>query len=443
MSAIKHIESKGKTSEIIVRLDDNRIWLNAVDFIEWSSTNIPGRFFTLRSNAPLYWKIKISRWDSREQCLYVRVIDYDTQADQQFLSQIPKKEIRKIIFDKLDWLKFEPLLIQYHKSGLAQVLQNADTNRFDAGQVTTLRSSITAEEPSGGSLKPEKNPENKISTEFWVYFSEARFRLGYVAIIKYIPELDQDVECRIKNDNILAEFDLIKPWFSKKLKTRKFKVSATILYSEGKVLDVLAYSKHIDSITPELIDAVKYQRTYGLLKPSMFSNPEKSLFTSDDIFGQFGDDENEGNIFNQSDEEILRFLLEKSKVRNRKQLEYLSGMKQSENNKLRFTLHPLFGFLFYIEGKENNHFVWELLNSHATYVWSIEKSSGNRELQFRRIENTINTVRSQGREQYKQTYRRNNRDADLVFRVIEHQDINSDFVDSFPKWKAKLNEQLI
>jgi hypothetical protein len=375
--------------------------------------------------------------------LYVKVIDFDKVEDQGFFDQMPGKEIRTIIFDKLNWLQFEPLLIQYHKAGLYEILYNAVADRFGSGQVTSLRRGINDPDPVTLSQPIEITNGNKITAEFRMYFTEARFRLGYVVFIKYMPELDQNVEFRIKNDNILPEFDQIKPWFSKKLKTRKFKVFAIIHYSENKVQEVIATSKHIDAITPELIEAVKYQRTYGLIKPSMFSNPDKSLFTSDDIFGQFSVDENEGNVFNQSDEEILRFLLEKSNIRNRRQLEYLSGMKQSEYNKLRFTLHPLFGFLFYIEGQENNRFVWELLNSHATYVWSIEKSFGNMELQLKRIENTINTIRSQGREQYKQTYRSNNRDADLVFRVIEHQDINSNLVDSFPKWKVKLNEQLI
>jgi hypothetical protein len=30
-----------------------------------------------------------------------------------------------------------------------------------------------------------------------------------------------------------------------------------------------------------------------------------------------------------------------------------------------------------------------------------------------------------------------------VFRVIEHESVDSNFVDGFPKWKSKINEQLI
>jgi len=120
----------------------------------------------------------------------------------------------------------------------------------------------------------------------------------------------------------------------------------------------------------------------------------------------------------------------------------LSGKKQTENHKLRYTLNPNFGFLFLVEGAENNQFVWELLNSHATYIWSIDKQQAEIELQFKRIESIVTTVRTSGRENYKRGYKNNHQDNDLVFRVIHHEDIASDLVDAFPKWKSKLNEQL-
>jgi hypothetical protein len=47
-----------------------------------------------------------------------------------------------------------------------------------------------------------------------------------------------------------------------------------------------------------------------------------------------------------------------------------------------------------------------------------------------------------GRDQYKRAYRNNHHDSDLVFSVIEHDDISFDFVDGFVKWKHKLNEKI-
>jgi len=177
-----------------------------------------------------------------------------------------------------------------------------------------------------------------------------------------------------------------------------------------------------------------------------FKNGESGngiTFTSGDIFDEFAPDEKEGNIFNQSEEEILKFLLEKSNVRNRKQLEYLAGQKQVAHTKLKFTLHPFFGFLFTLEGERMNHFVWELLNSHATYIWSAGKGEDELALQYRRVEDAINQVRNSGREQYKQAYRISPNDPDLIFNVIVHENVNSPFIDGFVMWRHRLNELIV
>lgn len=227
------------------------------------------------------------------------------------------------------------------------------------------------------------------------------------------------------------------------MNSRKFRVNATITTTGGEVISVTATAPQIAMINEVLVDSIKYQRTLSLTKSPKLPDIDKSLFTAEDIFNTGESDDVEGNVFRQDEKDILQFLITHHNTRNKKQLEYLSGYKQSANFRIRFTLHPNFGFLFLIEGRENNHFVWELLNTHATYVWSIGKSERDIELQYRRVEDIINTIRNTGREQYKRAYKNNHHDSDLVFCSIEHDDITSSFVDGFVKWKHKLNEKLI
>jgi hypothetical protein len=73
---------------------------------------------------------------------------------------------------------------------------------------------------------------------------------------------------------------------------------------------------------------------------------------------------------------------------------------------------------------------------------STGKEGSEVSLQYKRIEQIINTVQTLGRQQYKQAYRNNHDDNDLVFRAIQHDKIGSNHVDGFPRWKSKLNEQL-
>ena len=130
-------------------------------------------------------------------------------------------------------------------------------------------------------------------------------------------------------------------------------------------------------------------------------------------------------------------------MRNAKHLQYLSGAKHSERHMLKFTLKPIFGFLFFIEGERQNHFCWELLNSHATYLWSFSKVESEFQFQYARIEKTISLVRQIGRDEYKREFKNGNIDGDLIFSVINHPDVNSSFKDGFVEWKHRLKERLV
>ncbi len=63
------------------------------------------------------------------------------------------------------------------------------------------------------------------------------------------------------------------------------------------------------------------------------------------------------------------------------------------------------------------------------------------EQHYKNIEGIINTIRLLGRETYRKAYRKS--PQDIVFRVIEHESVDSNFIEGFPKWKSKLNTLLI
>ena len=282
----------------------------------------------------------------------------------------------------------------------------------------------------------------EIRLNFSVPFTDLKFGLGYVSFYKYIHEVGDKINFKIPNENILAEFDFIKTYFARILKTKKIKVKATLVLKNNEVHSVSARSPQILLIDQELIDSVKQLRTFGLTKPPRLTDINKSLFTADEIF-ESDIEHKSRNIFEQDDNSILKLLLEKSKVRNRKQLEYLAGEVQSPREKLRFTLAPDFGFLFLAEGDSMYHFIWELLNTHATYIWSLDRSEQELRLQYKRIEDTINYIRRSGRDEYKRAYRNTHIDQDLSFSVIFHEDVSSPFKEGFVKWKQRLLERIL
>lgn len=417
--------------EIIIKVGNDGVFLNPRLFIPIHHTNIPIEHLMFRSHEDIFWKVEMIVYKADLAYLWVSVKEYRLKDITGFDKQEPTKSVEKLFFDKFDWQKLDPLLTSFHTIKLKEYLFNLDADDY-----------LKSEQQNHQHF--ERKPYVTTITEsFGIDFTDCHFMLGYVTFTKHIKKIGKELNFKIPNEHILAEFDNIKFWFAKKLKTKKIKVFVSIIVKDNEVTETTATSKHIEQITPELIDSVKYQRTLALTKEPRLSNTDKSLFTAEEIFTQIISGDIEGNVFNQSEEDILNFFLQESDIRNKKHLAYLASKKQSEKYKLRYTLNPNFGFLFLIEGFKNNHFIWELLNSHATYIWSIEKGKQNIELQFKRIESIVNNVRTNGREHYKRASRNNHQDNDLVFRVLKHKNIGSKLVDDFPNWKSRLNEHLI
>jgi hypothetical protein len=262
--------------------------------------------------------------------------------------------------------------------------------------------------------------------------------MGYIELQKKIKGFPKKVTIHLKNDNIIPEFDHVKPFFAKALGKRKIEVSGYMEIDEKGAIAVRCQSKEVNQINEELISAVKRLQ----LKKSIFSPQvvtiDKSLFTPEEYFEGL-EEEHLGNSLRQSDKDLLEEMLQFEEIRNRSQLLYLSGKLQSPNTGLRFTLSPQFGFLFYVEGEEMDHFIWELLNTNATYIWSIDKKDFSLEDKFKQVERQVNFIKDHGRR----LYLRSEKPTDLTFSKINHENSKAGVIDGFPKWKKKVNEKLV
>jgi hypothetical protein len=124
-------------------------------------------------------------------------------------------------------------------------------------------------------------------------------------------------------------------------------------------------------------------------------------------------------------------------------LQYLAGLKQDAHYQVHITLQPGFGCVFLIQGATKNHFCWELLNSHATYLWTFDKRADFLPDALAKLERIIQVIRDHGRERYKQAYRDTAFDDIFVFQQIIHRKSDSQVVDPFPFWRQRLEEKLI
>ena len=444
--------------EIIIKINNQNIHFSPTLSIPVSQTNLPMKNMTFRFHTDIYWRLELVEYIDDAKCWNVNVSEYSVNDIQNFGKQTTTKQIEKVIFNKLDWKRLEPLLFHYQAIKLVDILYNHDIKTHSQSKDIPFRQEspfnqssyeIPKEIPNHFVQTSLENPKVQIvprvdylRINFSVKFQDATFKEGFVTFKKFIKQVGIQVDFKIRNAYILEEFDNIKLWFSKMFKSKRFDVAAIITTIDRHFSEASATSSQIDMITPNMIESVKYDRTLALTKQPKTTNPDKSLYSTEDIFNLIYPDIRDGNVFNQSELDIIKSLTQNNHVRNRKQLEYLSVIKQTTKSKIHYTLNPLFGFLFLIEGKERYHFVWELLQSHATYIWSIDKEEKKVDDLYSKIEETLNIIRSIGREKYKETY--SNRHQGLVFnfKSIEHQDISSNRDDGFTKWKSKLDELL-
>jgi hypothetical protein len=444
--------------DIIIRIDNKHIYFNHTLSIPVRNSNLPMDYMTFRFSDVIFWKIELIHYSDVTKCWHAKVIDYTVKNIETFNKQKSTRPIERVEFDKLDWQQLEPQLSSYKAIKLVDNLYNHNINTVQ--KTETIYQQTEAPFNKTSYKIPEEVPNTRYGQEiesfnipkrpytehlninFSVKFQAATFINGSVTFKKYIKNIGTEIDFSIENSCLLEEFDNIKLWFSKKLKTKRFNVRSIITLVDRKFSHATTSSPEIEMITPNIIESIKYDRTIALTKPPKTDNPEKSIFNTDDLFQLIDSENRDGNVFNQSGPEIIKSLTQTEFVRNRKQLEYLSDVKQTVNSKIHYTLNPLFGFIFLNETKLKYHFVWELLQSHATYVWSIDIENKDINSLYAKIEEIINIIKIIGRDGYKKTYSTKNIGYEFTFKTIDHHDITINSDDGFKKWKRKLDELL-
>lgn len=443
----------------LIKITDNQIFLTPEMRISLASTSLKGIDIKFKTVQDIYLEIEIVGYNNTNRSIEVLVVDYKPKNIEKFKTQIAKSKVSYIKFKPLLWEQIEPHLTSYVKDRLIRegiVIYNNNLNSSESTKSTIQNLSIfrrNLSEPSSSTTTISNHYNQHIPREplietvtetAKIYFNDADFNLGFVAFAYNSKELGQQFNLKIENHFILEEFNAVKSYFPKAFGGKKqFSINIIFTLRDKIVTDIVTTSLEIDGINETIIDSIKRERIAKLTTTPILKQIDKSLFTSDEIFDNFDDNLKDGNIFNQSEEDILNFLIEIKQVRNAKHLQYLSGSKHSTKQKLRFTLKPLFGFLFFIEGDTKNHFCWELLESHATYLWSFDKIESDIKFQYKRIEETINIIKDMGREAYKNAFRSHTIDHDLDFCTIEHSNINSGLKESFVEWQYRLKERLV
>lgn len=437
----------------IIKMTTDKIYINPKEYLLMSSSNFPPKGdFSFNSHIDIYWEVEVSSF-SKKSLVEFRVVDYNPKdISSFFFNQKLKYKISVIHFVDIDWEKLEPLLSSYKKIAFKGWVINYSTEHIPTEHIketSKLDNNIDnhnkVQEESKFQEEQEENDQKdtveiKVPFKSKIKFKDAFFREGGITINSFKVDNGSKFKLplKIENSNILPEFDNIKYYFYKVFKKRTFNVTGVIVLVDGRAIRTeQLHSDEIEMIDSSIVDKVRKVQILEIPKIIPKEKSEKKLFTPKEIYDIIKNKHNNSNIYLGPEKEIVETIISyNSNPKNKKQLMFISGTKQNNYDKIRFTMRPKFGFLFSIEGENKKHYCWELLNSHATYIWSFNKDLDTNE-QINLIESAINIIIEKGRNEYKQIKKSGKLDCPADFNVIIHRGQKISEEDRFKNWKNK------
>lgn len=380
------------------------------------------------SNRVIFWEVK---GKYKEGTILLHVVDYNPSDYTNFGRQKVSKPITRIKFENLNWNELQHFLWSWNNTTQKHIENHFDSikSRSEIKHYDVSSSDKTTNYVPDFILVEKREPiQRTVYENFEILYKDATIKNGAIVFEKKLSWYYSPICFEIVNSFLKEEFDSIKYYFGKAInRSKRFSVQATLVLIDGIVENASASSPEIEQINDELIDLIKKHRIQKVI--NIQRKNEKSLLEADELFESL--DGKNKNLLNQTSEEVINEVITWDGIRNGKQLQYLSGLKQSKDKKILFSLKPHFGFMFTINGLNKNYYCWELLDSHATYVWTIDE-----EITAGRIEEIINHVQEGGRNNYKQQYKAGLIDQDIKFNVLIHSTKTED--DPFTEWKLQL-----
>ncbi|MCM4161102.1 DEAD/DEAH box helicase [Antarcticibacterium flavum] len=265
-----------------------------------------------------------------------------------------------------------------------------------------------------------------IDKKIKVPISDLDFRYG-AAAFKYGTSDIETLEFEIENEDLRPEFEVLKTYFSKALKSKYIEVEIYAEFENKVLVAQSAYSHDLEKINQELIESVRFR------------------FVQKDILGKAHSSETDNNLLDleslqeqnfplyKSEEELLNELLKNKHLKHFRQIQYLASKHESDILRIRFVLQP-FSFVFLLSGRDAYHLVLETLDTEeATYLWHLDKKTGDLKDNLILVDEDLNIIRNKGRQYFLQTSKNN-------FSRIVHD--YSDERKGFVVWKSALEERL-
>lgn len=326
----------------------------------------------------------------------------------QYIGRVQRSEINPTIYDYRD-IKIDYLNKLFLKRNTYYRKIDKQATLFDEPKEEIIVS---------------KNETVSIEKQIKIPIADLEFRYGNVAFLYTNKETNTTLEFEIENIELRPEFDILKPYFVKILKSKTILVELFAELENGKIVSQLATSQDVERINKEVVESVKFQfLNKGLIGQTPIT--KQNIITSDEL-------QNKQNVYANA-ESILTDLLKSKNYKHSQHIQFLADNHKSDTMKIRFVLQP-FSFVFLLSGEQQYHIVLETLDTEeATYIWHTSKARQTLIETVKYIDQQLNIIRDKGRETFLKTNPEN-------FSRIMHD--YSDDNKGFILWKSLLEEQL-
>jgi superfamily II DNA or RNA helicase len=230
-----------------------------------------------------------------------------------------------------------------------------------------------------------------IEQQIRIPIEQLEFRYGSVAFKYSVTELKTELEFEIENLVVRPEFEVLKPYFAKAMKSKNVKIDIHAELENDKLISQLAISKDVEKINREVIEGVKF----AFVSKNIIG---KQLLQNENLLDINQIQSGEGNSLYTSGEELLEDVLKKGNYKHQKHLQFLSQRHDRSILKIRFVLSP-FSFVFLLTGKEQFHIVLETLDTEeATYLWHFPKDKSTLKTNLKEIDSQLSIIRNKGKQ---------------------------------------------
>ena len=324
----------------------------------------------------------------------------------QYIGRVQRSEINPTIYDYRD------IKIDY----LNKLFLKRNTYYRKIAKQASLFDEPTEFIPEKQNLIIEK--QIKIAIE------DLDFGYGNVGFEYVDKRSNQRFNFEIENEEFRPEFEVLKPYFIKVLKSKSVMIDIYAELENGVILSQLATSSDIENINKEIVESVKFQFLNKTFVGQIPTSKQNILTTNELPKNQ--------NIYSDA-ESILEDLLKVKQYKHSKHIQFLTDKHERNVMKLRFALQP-FSFVFLIAGEQNYHIILETLDTEeATYIWHTDKSKTAILEAVKQIDKELNIIKEKGRQAYLETNPQN------FSRIVhDYSDNNKGFI----IWKGQLEERL-